>query len=59
MARWGVWMLVLGLGSFLLPYAGMQFRLLSLFGEYQQIAGGVLALVGLLLLVFGRGESGE
>ena len=46
----GIMLLIFGIGSFVLPMMGMQFRLLSLFGEYSQIAGGVLAVIGAILV---------
>jgi hypothetical protein len=49
----GVLLLALGIGSFILPAMGMQFKLVSIFGQYQGIAGGVMAAVGALLLVAG------
>lgn len=62
MTRLGVTLLIFGLGAFLLPMFGMQFRLLQLFGEGNTpfIGGGLIA-VGLLIAVVGfsteRGEE--
>jgi hypothetical protein len=50
--RLGVWMLVLGLGSFVLPLFGLQFRLLRFAGDSQWIAGTVLAIIGGLLVAW-------
>lgn len=44
---WGVRLLVLGAGSFILPMFGLQFRLLKPFGL---VAGVVCAVVGLVVL---------
>jgi hypothetical protein len=51
MTRIAVLLLVLGIGSFILPLFGLQFRLLNLFGDAQPIASIVMALVGGALLV--------
>lgn len=53
----GVWMLIIGVGSFLLPLVGLQFKLIGALGEYQMVAGGLFAVVGLVLVVTG-GSSG-
>jgi len=50
MRSWGIWMLVLGIGSFVLPYMGLQFKILSLFGESLPIVAGGMAVVGAVLL---------
>ncbi len=45
----GIWLLVLGVGSFILPLMGMQFRLVSVFGEYAPFAAvGMIGIGGLL-----------
>jgi hypothetical protein len=46
----GIWMLVLGVGAFVLPYFGLQFRILSVFGEALPMVAGGLALLGAVLL---------
>lgn len=50
MRGWGVTMLVLGIGSFILPMMGYQFVLMDLFGDYTPIAGIGLAVVGGILV---------
>lgn len=50
MARLAAFFIVLGIGSFILPLVGYQFRLISLFGDNQQLIGVVFILVGLALL---------
>jgi hypothetical protein len=50
MRGWGIILLIFGIGSFVLPMMGMQFRLLSIFGEAAPIVGIILAVVGALLL---------
>ena len=51
MTRIAVTLLVLGIGSFILPFFGLQFRLLNLLGDAQPIVSIGLALVGGVLLV--------
>lgn len=50
MRQIAVWLLVLGVGSFILPMMGMQFRLLSAFGEATPFIGGGMAVLGGILL---------
>lgn len=50
MRSWGIWLLVLGIGSFVLPYMGLQFRILSIFGESLPMVAGGMAVVGAVLL---------
>lgn len=42
---------VIGIGSFVLPYLGIQFKLVNLFGEAQSIVASLLAVVGAVLLL--------
>jgi hypothetical protein len=49
--RLAIWLMILGVGSFILPMMGSQFIILSLFGPYAPIAGGAMAVVGLILLI--------
>jgi hypothetical protein len=58
MRSWRIWCLVLGIGSFLLPLAGLQFVLLDIFGGAQWIVGGLLAVVGAVLVAvsFAKGD---
>lgn len=51
--RWGVTLLVLGVGSFILPLLGMQFRILNVFGDAQPIVGIGMAVLGGALLLIG------
>jgi hypothetical protein len=50
MRNWGIWMLVLGVGAFILPYFGLQFKILSVFGEALPLVSGCIAIVGAVLL---------
>jgi hypothetical protein len=53
----GMTLIVLGIGSFLLPLAGIQFRILSIFGDSASGVGVVLAIVGFLLLIPSMSKS--
>jgi len=55
----GIWLLILGVGSFVLPMMNLQFRILSLFGEHAPIAGIVMAVIGGIMLFAGGSEGGE
>lgn len=57
MRGWGITLLILGIGAFLLPMAGYQFALLNLVEGYEQIVGGVLAVAGLGLIIASFRES--
>lgn len=50
---WGTVLLFVGAVSFVLPLIGMQFRLLSLFGEENETAAAIIMIVlgGILILV--------
>ena len=53
MVSLGILLLVLGIGSFILPLLGFQFRILSIFGANQDIAAIVIAVVGAALVAVG------
>jgi hypothetical protein len=53
MKRFGIYLLILGLGSFILPYFDIQFKILSIFGENQWIASILLTVAGAGLLLLG------
>lgn len=46
----GIWLLVLGIGAFILPYFGLQFKILSVFGDALPMVAGGVAVVGAILL---------
>jgi hypothetical protein len=46
----GIWMLVFGVGAFMLPYVGLQFKILSIFGDALPMVAGGLAVVGAIVL---------
>lgn len=49
MRTWGIWLLVLGVGAFILPYFGLQFKILNVFGEAQPMVAGGIAVVGAVM----------
>lgn len=53
MVGFGILLIVLGLGSLILPQFNIQFRLMSLLDDAQPIAGIIVAAIGALLLVLG------
>lgn len=59
MVGWGIFLIILGAGSLLLPSLGFQFRLMELVDDVQPYAGIVAAVIGagLLLLGMTRGRQ--
>jgi hypothetical protein len=53
MVGWGIFLIVIGAGSLLLPMLGYQFTLMELVDDYQPYAGIVVALIGAGLLTMG------
>ena len=53
MKKWGIYLIVLGIGSFLLPMLGLQFRILVLFGEAAPVIGGILLVIGIFMVIGG------
>ena len=56
MRSWGGTMILLGIGSFILPMFGRQFILLSFFGSATPVIAVVLILAGGALIYFDREE---
>ncbi|HSI36469.1 MAG: hypothetical protein ACAI43_22830 [Phycisphaerae bacterium] len=54
MMRFGVFLLILGIGSFVLPLFDVQFKIMAVFGEAQPIVAGAMIGLGALLLYAGR-----
>lgn len=50
MRSWGIWLVILGVGAFVLPYFGLQFKILNMFGEALPMVAGGIAVVGAVLL---------
>ena len=57
MAGWGIFLIILGAGSLLLPQIGIQFRLMELVDAYQPYAGIVVAIIGAALVLLGMNRS--
>ena len=53
----GVFLVILGAGSFILPLMGMQFKLVAFVEPYQPIPGIVAIVAGVALAFFGRGKK--
>ena len=56
MKRLGWFLVILGVGSFILPLFGLQFKLMMLFGD-SPIVAIVMAIVGAIILV-ATGDDG-
>ncbi len=54
----GALLLVLGVGSFVLPMFGLQFKLLQALGDTTPYVGSGLAVVGAILLLVSLRSSG-
>jgi hypothetical protein len=50
---WGIFLIVLGAGSLLLPQLGYQFTLMELLDDFQPYAGIVVAVIGAVLVFMG------
>ena len=46
----GIWLLIFGVGAFVLPMMGLQFKILSMFGEALPLVAGGMALVGAVMV---------
>lgn len=46
----GIWLLILGVGAFILPYFGLQFKILAIFGEALPLVAGGMAVAGAVML---------
>jgi predicted lipid-binding transport protein (Tim44 family) len=55
----GVFLVILGVGSLVLPSLGLQFRLMDLLDPYQPWAGIIVAAVGLITVLFGAQRRGR
>ena len=59
MVGWGVFLIIIGAGSLLLPLVGFQFSLMELVDDFQPFAGIVVAIIGAAMVLLGmnRGAS--
>lgn len=53
MVGWGIFLIILGAGSLLLPSIGFGFQLMALVAAFQPYAGAIAALVGAAMLFIG------
>jgi hypothetical protein len=59
MVGWGIFLIILGAGSLLLPMLDLQFRLMELVDPYQPYAGIVVAVIGAVLVFLGQTRRTE
>ena len=57
MRKFGSTMLILGVGSFILPMIGLQFKILNLFGDKVPFISIGLIIFGLILILIGKDEE--
>lgn len=50
MRQWGTWLLIFGVGAFVLPMFGMQFKILSMFGESLPLIASAMAVAGIAMV---------
>ena len=59
MVGWGIFLIILGAGSLLLPQLGYQFSLMELVDDFQPYAGIGVAIIGAVLLFMGMNRRSE
>ena len=59
MKKLGTYLLIFGLGSFVLPMVGLQFKIFNAMGESQGMVGAAAVVLGGLLLVMGGHSQAE
>lgn len=50
---WGIFLLFLGAGAFILPMFGRQFIVFTIFGDYASVAAIICIVVGGILVILG------
>jgi hypothetical protein len=50
MRQWGIYLLIFGVGAFVLPMVGVQFKILSVFGESLPIVAGAMMVAGAVMV---------
>jgi hypothetical protein len=58
MVGWGIFLIIIGAGSLLVPMLGYQFSLMELVDDFQPYAGIVVAIIGAALVMYGMGGRG-
>jgi hypothetical protein len=59
MVGWGIFLIIMGAGSLLLPSLGFQFRLMELVDAYQPYVGIVVAIIGAVLVFLGMTRGSQ
>jgi hypothetical protein len=59
MIGWGIFLIVIGAGSLLLPMLNYQFTLMELVDDYQPFAGIIVAVIGAALVLLGMNRRPE
>ena len=59
MIGWGIFLIILGAGSLLLPLIDVQFRLMELVDPWQPFAGIIVAVIGVALVLYGMNRGTE
>jgi hypothetical protein len=57
MRGWGTWMVILGIGSFILPLFNLQFMLLNYLGPARPIVAVFLIVIGGAMMYFDNDEG--
>lgn len=62
---WGIFLIFMGAGAFILPLFGKSFTIFTIFGDYAPVAaivclsaGGILVILGMVLKVLEAKRSG-
>jgi hypothetical protein len=50
MHHWGISLMTLGVGAFVLPMFGMQFRIMNAFGDSVPVVASCMAVAGVALV---------
>ena len=59
MIGWGIFLIILGAGSLVLPLIDVQFRLMELVDPWQPFAGIIVAVIGVALVLYGMNRGSE
>ncbi len=59
MRGWGILLIILGIGSYVLPMMGMQFMLVQIFGDSPVVGASFIVAGGVLLLLSFRKPQSE
>jgi hypothetical protein len=59
MIGWGIFLIILGAGSLVLPLIDVQFRLMELVDPWQPFAGIIVAVIGVALVLYGMNRRTE